>query len=713
MFSNELKMDFVPLLMQMDGSDVVKCHVEYARKVRSGDQAGVFVKPEHIASFRVNALKINHPLLASTREWLTDSTDTEKESITTIDALKLINPAIVDLLRTVNRRIQESGRKESLVLSGGSALRSLLGKNAWNIRGRHWETISDYDLYVVNAETPKDVRTVIRMVAEHLSPIRMLYMGKGVVNFHVADPTGENHQIKIQVMNMILPPDMSFLYGFDISACSVATDGNQYWITPPAAFAIANLLVVVDPLNTSHSAPNRIMKYFKRLGGMVLYGLPGFPSSETLSLCSDALTIDIGIFPCKGNQLAFAVDPYRNFHIKDQFKPFDSNYEDDEPDSFQGFFSNVNRVFMPVYTMTENGVELGPKPPTSLTINQTDVQINWADFVGNEFVKKDVFPLSSVLSFITKQLKYISICIDYTTRGKNESKIISGLKSMISSRPFFKLLWFTADDTIELIKYILNLIPINNRDVLRESAHDYLHMLVEKRMLQRWRDYPDDLGWTITINPAESQRIMTTSFMPMPMTSEEFYMIADLSAIRVDKGKVEKFISDLIKDRYIASITQFGTLPDILKKLPIHVLESFATQIKEMVMYDKSCIVCSKDFDGDMNRAVLKCGHTVHVSPDVSCSGVFSLIKTNNQVSCSRCESLKIRFNPMTFNPEKTEEQCAICLTSLGTEENIAKLQCGHSFHVEHVNSENACGGICCIVTSSEGKPCPLCRAII
>lgn len=190
-------------------------------------------------------------------------------------------------------------------------------------------------------------------------------------------------------------------------------------------------------------------------------------------------------------------------------------------------------------------------------------------------------------------------------------------------------------------------------------------------------------------------------------------MIADLSAIRVDKGKVEKFISDLIKDRYIDSITQFGALHDILRKLPIHVLESFATQIKEMFLYDKSCIVCSKDLDGGLNRAVLKCGHTVHVSPDASCAGVFSLMNINNQVSCSRCESLKIRFNPMTFNPEKTEEQCAICLTSLGTGENTAKLQCGHSFHVEHVNSENACGGICCIVTSSEGKPCPLCRAII
>lgn len=710
-------MNIVPLLMQMDGRDAVKCHVEYSRKVRSGVQAGVFVTPEQIASFRVNALKINHPLLASTREWLTDSTDIEKDDIITIDALKMINPAIIDLLRTVNRRIQESGRKEILVLSGGSALRSLLGKNAWSVQVGRWEAAgSDYDLYVANAETPKDVRTVISMVAEHLSLIQMLYMGKGVVNFHVADPTGEIRLLKIQVMNMILPPDMSFLYGFDISACSVATDGNQYWITPPAAFAIANRLVIVDPLNTSHSAPNRIMKYFKRLGGMVLYGLPGFPSSETLSLCSDALTIDIGIFPCKGNQLAFAVDPYRKYYIIDQFKRFDSNYEDDEPDSFQGFFSNVNRVFMPVYTMSENGVALSPRKPTSLTINQTDVQINWADFVGNGLEKKDVFPLSSVLIFITKQLKNISICIDYLTRGKNESKIITGLESMIASRPFFKLLWFTGNDNIELIKFIMALTTINNRDVLRESVHDHLNMLVEKRMLQRWKDYPDDLGWTITINPAESQQVMTTSFSPMPMTSEEFYTIADLSAIRVDKGKVEKFISDLIKERYIASITQFGTLPDILKKLPIHVLESFATQIKDMLMYDKSCIFCSKDFDGGLNMAVLKCGHAIHVasgSSDGFCAGLFSLMKSNNQISCSRCESLKIRFNAMTFNPEKTEEQCSLCLTSLGTGENTAKLQCGHSFHIEQVNSENTCGGICCITNSSEGRPCPLCRAII
>ena len=698
--------------------------VAYARDVRRGIIPGDFITPEDIAKFYVDPLELDAPLLVRSYEWIRSANS--PTTTTTEEALGLIPQIIRDLLNYVNGRLKEDKRGERLVLSGGSALRSLLGDNGWD---DSLGVVSDYDMYVLDAKKPEDVRRVISMVAAHLPrPVEDLesvpiYIGKGVVNFYANDPTGHTRRLKIQVMNMILPPGLSFLYGFDISACSVATDGCRYWVTPPAAFAIANRLVVVDPLNTSPSAPNRIWKYFNRLGGMVLYGLPGFSGSDTLNLCAEALKIDIAPFPCKGNQLAFALDPHRGFAISQRFMAFVSNYGDELPDKYAAFFSNISRVLEPALELSGTGIKMvEKKTSSSFIVIKPSEEIDWKRFVEYGLSKKDVLPLASIITFISRQIDSIIWNIDIES-FKLKASNISTLKRIIDESKVFRLMRFTEADIVKFISYVMELISAMpdgtaaTHTKFRVALRVYLTGLVDAQIVPHWHSYPEDPDWTVVINSADPQNRLTTTFTPTPMTPNVFYTITDGTITdgpkNFDRGKVDDFRKELIRGKNMNTIISFGCSGSNLNMLSDEVLNNFAVGIRAMLLKDTSCVVCMMGGVGDLNMAVLKCGHSVHVS-NASCAGLFSLI-ANDHVACSRCKFLEVRFNAAEVKPVNGEDQasCAICMDSIGGSANTALLSCGHKFHVESV--DNACGGISRIKSSpteaGDVRACPLCRA--
>jgi len=699
--------------------DAVSSHIAYSKEVCLGKREGVYVQPEDIGEYRVDPLTIMHPLLVKNRDWLVDSITKEDCVVSTAEALQALHPVILQLLTVINQKLEESGRHTTkLVLSGGSALRTLLGRNAWSNGVRRWDPCSDYDMYVIGAATASDVRMVIRMVAEHLTPIKKVYISRGVVNMHIIDSTGQQDELKIQMMNMVMP-GMSFLYGFDISACSVATDGIRYWITRPAAFAIVNRLVVVDPLNTSYSASNRTIKYFKRLGGMVLYGLPGFPDSENLMLCGDALLINIAPFPCKGNQLAFAPDLHSGWRILDNYKRYGSNYEDeDETNCFMEFETNLRRIFIPDYVVDGGALKMVANKNNSLVISQSPIRINWAEFEGHGLSKSEVMPWALILHRLERMVGNLSYQIfnavcDIPDRRIDEFIVVTSMKEIISLNRFFKMLWFTEADTVDLIQFVLELKQKTiSPFMLRSEIRAHLMGFADKRILPRWEQFPEDLNWTVVINPAEPQNLLTTAHKPTPMTPEVYYSFT--KAVAFDRGHVTSFGLELRKERSIAMITKFGPSLSILKQMPFDVLANFVQGIRDVLMHDKTCCICENAFDDGLNMAVLKCGHAVHISGN-SCAGMFSLVNGAHQVTCIRCNDLNVHFNPAEFCQEKCEgqEQCALCHDSIGKTKNVAKLQCGHTFHVEYVNSENMCGGISRIVDTSRGRSCPLCRTVI
>lgn len=63
------------------------------------------------------------------------------------------------------------------------------------------------------------------------------------------------------------------LLGFDIPSCAIAFDGNTLWSTKLGAYAITNMINIVDPENSSVSTPLRVGKYYERGFGLALPNL--------------------------------------------------------------------------------------------------------------------------------------------------------------------------------------------------------------------------------------------------------------------------------------------------------------------------------------------------------------------------------------------------------------------------------------------------------
>jgi hypothetical protein len=66
--------------------------------------------------------------------------------------------------------------------------------------------------------------------------------------------------------------------GFDLALCQVAYDGNAIWMTPLAAYCIANRVLVVTPFTMSNTCEMRVLKYIQRYG-VDLY-VPGLTAAE-------------------------------------------------------------------------------------------------------------------------------------------------------------------------------------------------------------------------------------------------------------------------------------------------------------------------------------------------------------------------------------------------------------------------------------------------
>lgn len=117
----------------------------------------------------------------------------------------------------------------------------IFGVNSWNFREKEGELLSHFK--------------------EGMSKLRVL---SRIIEF-------EWKNIKIQIIRRCYDTMQSIIHGFDISACSVAFDGREVFMTHRALFAYQHRMVVIDPeLDRSKTYERRLEKYFSRGFSIVL-----------------------------------------------------------------------------------------------------------------------------------------------------------------------------------------------------------------------------------------------------------------------------------------------------------------------------------------------------------------------------------------------------------------------------------------------------------
>lgn len=117
----------------------------------------------------------------------------------------------------------------------------IFGVHSWDFREKEGELLSHFK--------------------EGMSKLRVL---STIIEF-------EWNNIKIQIIRRCYDTMQSIIHGFDISACSVAFDGREVFMTHRALFAYQHRMVVIDPeLDRSRTYERRLEKYLSRGFSIVL-----------------------------------------------------------------------------------------------------------------------------------------------------------------------------------------------------------------------------------------------------------------------------------------------------------------------------------------------------------------------------------------------------------------------------------------------------------
>jgi len=662
-------------------------------------------------------------------------------------ALKQMPSKVLQLLKSVNLEFGGHHHRIQLVCAGGAAANACMVK-PWSAQG------TDYDMYIVGCNTAQEVRAGIEVVARHLQNLgaTRMHMSQAVVNFKLPVET-QVRCLQIQVLNMLtshLSGDhVSMIAGFDLSICSIATDGSRFWITEPAAFALANQLVVVDPGRASSNMAARLRKYGCRLRGVAFVGADGGfvqagpgPGAGFKPMRVAGLDMHISPVPgYDGNQLALLDDIYLPLVSLYYTRKSDyGNEEDVDLDNSYGvreMYRNFQKVLLPIWEVVSGKFVPSDKEPTSLVWERTIADMEWGYFINTGMTKDDIFPwlgvLDNITSMLSATLKLLWAYYNPYAHARGIRKDVTMLMSTIGESYPLKLMWFTEEDKANLVEFVMN--NNSSQEHLCTKGMHYLINIVMERVYPRWVAYPSDPAWTVRIDPADPQKPMTTSQHPVRTTAAEFYERDDAQIV-ANPGNLTLFMIKLRREFIISRLKKIT--PDLRSQHDYKLLDNdsletyFALTLDMVRLNTTTCFSCQQLVlptnlsHKATNYAVLACGHVYHFKnydksePPMRlnrCGGLpVAGASVGTEYECTRCVLLAECMAPTHKVPPHAtmaphcDDKCTICLSSYEPTNDVVTLQCGHNFHIG--NSE--CGGVIEII-HTRGQyhipTCPLCRA--
>jgi hypothetical protein len=211
---------------------------------------------------------------------------------------------------------------------GGSVSRCLLNQS---------NDSSDVDLFIFGV-SEEDFRSkegeLLSHFKEGMSNLRVL---SKIIEF-------EWNKIKIQIIRRCYDNMPSIIHGFDISACSVAFDGREVFMTHRALFAYQHRMIIIDPeLDRSKTYERRLAKYYNRGFSILLQqcyirgtGIKIFPKMEihvakntyNKEKCVTFIKLEKnGIVP-KGNSIYDDYEEYRGRRLSNITKLMKYNTQD-------------------------------------------------------------------------------------------------------------------------------------------------------------------------------------------------------------------------------------------------------------------------------------------------------------------------------------------------------------------------------------------------
>lgn len=160
-----------------------------------------------------------------------------------VDNFNTMFQGITEILNHINRE------KPFVAACGGSVSRCLLNMK---------NDSSDVDLFIYDVPT-----TEFREKEAEL----LRYFRHGMSDLKVLSKLIEFtwNRIKVQIIRRCYSTLRSIIHGFDISACAVAYDGTQVFMTHRALYTYKTGMILTDPeIDRSKTYEKRLDKYFKR-----------------------------------------------------------------------------------------------------------------------------------------------------------------------------------------------------------------------------------------------------------------------------------------------------------------------------------------------------------------------------------------------------------------------------------------------------------------
>ncbi len=149
--------------------------------------------------------------------------------------------------------LRASGGK--LVLAGGAPMKAALG----------WEhDVSDYDLFLVGCRTKAEALEVVQRAVRAMLERQPAGVGTTItmLSKHVLTLTQMQTQMQMQIVLRLFRTPEEVLATFDLPSCCFMFDGDAWYTTKRALYALRYRVNLMDPLQ--QSTPRRAYKYHER-----------------------------------------------------------------------------------------------------------------------------------------------------------------------------------------------------------------------------------------------------------------------------------------------------------------------------------------------------------------------------------------------------------------------------------------------------------------